>query len=326
VIDRRTFIGMAAGGLLATPLAVYGQPSAKTHRIGYLMDRTGPASFDQAFLEGLRALGLVDGRNIQIEYRWTGTSAERLAAMAAELVALKVDVIVTQGVPPTLAAKGATATIPIVMASSPDPVAAGLVVSFARPGGNVTGQSIFAVELSAKRLEILKEAIPKLSRVGLLYSAVNPAMLSQFKGTEAAAKVLGLQVQAMETRIPDDLETAFASTRKWGAGGVVVLSDGSTIAHRAQIAVAAAANRLPTMFSNRAYLEGGGLMSYGPNIADAFRRAAAQVDKILKGAKPGDLPIEQPTKFELVISLKTAKAIGVTIPKSLLARADEVIE
>ena len=325
ITRRRLVIALGAGALTA-PIAGYAQPSGKTHRIGYLIDRTGPGGFDQAFLEGLRALGYVDGRNIHIEYRWAGTSPERLATMAAELVVLKIDAIVTAGVPATMAAKRATATIPIVMASSPDPVAAGLVASFARPGGNVTGQSIFALELSAKRLEIFKEAIPKLSRVGVLYNAANPAMPPQFRETEGAAKVLGLQVQPMETRITDDLETAFASTRKWGAGGVIILSDGSTISHRSQIAVAAAANRLPTMFANQAYLEGGGLMSYGPNIAEAFRRAATYVDKILKGTKPGNLPIEQPTKFEFVINMKTSKALGLKIPDVIMLRADRVIK
>ncbi len=326
MITRRVFIVTVAGGLLAAPLAAGAQQPGKVPRIGYVMERSGPGAFDEAFLQGLRALGYVEGRNIMIEYRWAGTAAERLPALAAELVALKVDLIVTAGTPGTLAAKGATATIPIVMASSPNPVAAGLVASFARPGGNVTGQSVFAHELSAKRLELLKEAIPKLSRVGALYNAANPAMPPQFRETEAAAKVLGLHVQPMEARIPDDLETIFAAAKKSGAGGVIILSDGSTIGHRSQIAAAAAKNRLPTMFANRAYLEGGGLMSYGPDISDAYRRAATYVDKILKGAKPADLPVEQPTKFELVINLKTAKALGLTIPPSLLQRADGLIE
>ena len=318
--------GLVFLAILAAPLASDAQPSGRMVRIGYLMERSGSTPWDEAFLEGLHALGYVEGRNITIEYRWAGTGGEQLPALAAELVALKVDVIVTAGTPATLAAKGSTSTIPIVMASSPNPVTTGLVASFAHPGGNVTGQSVFGQELSSKRLEILREAIPKLSRVGALYNAANPAMPPQFKETEAAAKVLGLQVQPMGARIPDDLENVFAATKRWGVGGVVILSDSSTIGHRSQIGAAAAKNRLPTMFANRAYLEGGGLMSYGPNITDSFRRAATYVDKILKGAKPGDLPIEQPTKFELVINLKAANALGLTIPQSLLQRADDVIQ
>ncbi len=319
-------IGMMALAVLAAPPAPEAQRSGKTPRIGYLMDRGGPDAFDEAFLQALRALGYVDGQNIAMEYRWAGGRSERLPGLAAELVALKVDVIVTAGVPSALAAKGATTTIPIVMATSPDAVAVGLVASFARPGGNITGQSIFAQELAGKRLELLKEAIPKLSRVGALYNAANPGMPPQYRESEAAGKVLGLQVQPMEARIPDDLETVFAAAKASGVGAVVILSDGSTIGSRSQIAAAAAKRRIPTMFANRAYLEGGGLMSYGPSIADAYRRAAAYVDKLLKGAKPADLPVEQPTKFELAISLKTAKELGIAIPAALLQRADDVIQ
>ncbi len=330
-MGRRSFVvsvvvGMMALVVLAAPPASEAQRSGRTPRIGYLMDRGGPDAFDEAFLQALRALGYVNGQNVAIEYRWAGGRSERLPGLATELVALKVDVIVTAGVPSALAAKGATATIPIVMATSPDAVAVGLVASFAHPGGNITGQSIFAQELAGKRLELLKEAIPKLSRVGALYNAANPGMPPQYRESEAAGKVLGLQVQPMEARIPDDLETVFAAAKASGVGAVVILSDGSTIGSRSQIAAAAAKRRIPTMFANRAYLEGGGLMSYGPSIADAYRRAAAYVDKILRGAKPADLPVEQPTKFELAISLKAAKELGIAIPAALLQRADDVIQ
>jgi len=284
------------------PLAAETQPAGKVPRIGYLMERPRHAAFDEAFLQGLRDLGYVGGQNITIEYRWAEGRAERLPALAAELVVLKVDAIVTAGTPATLAAKQATTTIPIVMATSPNAVADGLVASLARPGGNVTGQSVFAAELSGKRLQILKEAIPGLSRVGVLYNAGNPSNPPQVRETETAARALGLQVRAMAARIPDDLESTFADAAKWGAGAVVTVSDNTTITNRAQIASAAAKNRLATMFASRAYLEGGGLMSYGPNIVDTFRRAATYVVKILKGTKPSDLPVEQPTKFELVIN------------------------
>jgi putative ABC transport system substrate-binding protein len=324
-MNRRNAL-IAAIGLAALPLAAWGQPVGKIPRLGYFMDRGGPTAFDEAFLDGMRRLGYVPGQNIQIEYRWAEGRADRLPILVGELVSLKVDAIVTAGAPATLAAKRATTTIPIVMASSQDAVADGLVASLAKPGGNVTGESVFAAELAGKRLEILKETIPKLSRVGVLYNAANPGNPPQFQKTSAAAKVLGLQVRAMEARIPDDLESAFAEVAKWGANAVVILSDSSTITNRSQIAAAAAKHRIATIFANRAYLEGGGLMSYGPDILQAFRHAANFVDKVLKGAKPANLPVEQPTRFELAINLKTAKALGLAISPSILARADRVIE
>lgn len=325
-MTRRPVLGLILALLLTAPLVAGSQPTGKSFRIGYLMERPGPTAFDEAFLQGLRDLGYVEGRNITIEYRWAVGGAERLPALAAELVALKPDAIVTAGAPATLAAKRATTRIPIVMASSQDAVATGLVASLSRPGGNVTGQSVFAPELSGKRLQVLKEAFPDLTRVGVLYNSGNPGNPPQYRESENAARALGLQVRAMEAKIPDDLESAFTSAARWGAGAVVILSDSSTITNRAQIASAAAKHRLPTMFANRAYLEGGGLMSYGPNILDAFRRAATHLDKILKGARPGDLPVEQPSTFELAINLKAAKALGLTIAPAVLARADQVLE
>jgi len=321
-------------GLLLTIVAAFfsasphasAQQARKIPVIGYLMDRPGPTAFDEAFRRGLRELGYAEGRNVIVEYRWAEGKADRLPALAAELVGLRVDVIVTQGVPATKAAKNATSAIPIVMASSPDAVADGLIASFARPGGNITGLSVYARELSGKRLELLKEAVPGLTRVDAVFNALNPAMPPQFKETAAAAEKLGLKVLPLDVRFPDGVEPAFADSVRAGAGAIVVLSDSVTITYRAQLGAAGLKHRLPTMFANKTYLEGGGLMSYGPDITDMFRRAASYVDKILKGAKPADLPVEQPTKLYLVINLKTAKALGLTIPPSLLQRADEVIQ
>jgi putative ABC transport system substrate-binding protein len=297
-----------------------------TPRIGYLMDRTGPGEFDEAFLRGLREHGYVVGQNIAIEYRWSEGKAARLSQLAADLVTRKVDMIVTQGVAATLAAKEATATIPIVMASSQNAVGDGLVTSLAHPGGNVTGRSVYAPELTPKRVELLKEAVPSLSRVGVLWNAHNPAGPAQVQEAEAASRILGIAIESLDARIPDDLDTMMTRAASSGAGAILILSDSATITHRTQIASAAQKHRLPTIFANKAYLEGGGLMSYGPDLADAFRRTAVYVDKILKGTKPADLPVEQPTRFELAINLKAAQALGLAIPPTLLARADEVIE
>jgi putative ABC transport system substrate-binding protein len=327
-MKRREFIALLGSAAIAWPVAAAAQqPSVKKlPRIGYLMDRVSPGEFDEAFLQGLHELGYVEGRTIAIEYRWAEGKAERLPALAADLVALKVDVIVTAGTPAVKATKKATTTIPIVMASSPNAVGDGLVASLAHPGGNVTGRSVYAPELTRKRFELLKETVPGLSRMAVLSNVRNPDNYSQFREAEAAARALGTVIESLGVRIPDDLEEATARAAQAGAGAVLTLSDSSTISHRSQIAAAALRNRLPTMFSNKAYLAGGGLMSYGPDITESYRHAAAYVDKILKGAKPADLPVEQPTKFELVINLKTAKALGVTIPESFLVPADEVIE
>ena len=315
-----------AVGFLALPLAAEGQQAKKVPVIGYLIERSGPTAFDEAFRLGLRELGYSEGRNIVVEYRWAEGKTERLPALAAELVSLKVDVIVTSGTPGGLAAKNATSTIPIVMASGGDFVADGLVTSFSRPGGNITGLSVFARELSGKRLEILKEAVPGLTRVAAAFNRLNPGTRSLFSETETAATRLGLKALPLDIQFPDGVDAAFAEAVRLRAGAVVIISDGATIVHRAQLGSAGLKHRLPTIFANKTYLEGGGLMSYGPNIIEVWRRAATYVDKILKGAKPADMPIEQPTTLELVISLKTAKAIGLTIPPPLLQRADQVIE
>jgi len=274
----------------------------------------------------MRELGYVDGRNVIIEYRWAGGDAGRLPALAAELVAAKVDIIVTSGIPAANAAKSATATVPIVMATSGDAVADGLVASFTRPGGNVTGLSLFTRELSRKRLEIFKEAVPGLERVGAMFNAQNPATMPQFRETATAGDTLGLKLMPFDIRFPEGIEPAFAEAVRQKIHGVLIISDSETIAHRTQLGSAALKAHLPTMFANKAYLQGGGLMSYGPDIVAMFHRAAYYVDKILKGAKPADLPVEQPTKIELVINLKAAKELGLTIPQSVLLRADEVIQ
>jgi len=325
-MNRRTFIGSIAGGLLAAPLATRAQQPSKVPVIGYLIERSGPTAFDDAFRLGLRELGYSEGRNVVIEYRWAGGKTERLPALAAELVGLKVDVILTSGTPAGLAAKNATSTIPIVMASGGDFFSDGLVASYSRPGGNVTGVSVFARELSGKRLEILKEAIPGMTRVAAAFNKLNPGTRSLFKEAEAAATKLGLTALPLDIQFPDGVEPAFAEAVRLRADGVVIISDGATIVHRAELGSAALKHRLPTIFANKAYLEGGGLMSYGPDIIAVWRRAATYVDRILKGAKPADMPIEQPAKFELVINLKTAKALGLPISPELLQRADEVIQ
>ena len=277
-------------------------------------------------MQGLRQNGYVVGQNVAIEYRWTDSKSERLPALAADLVNQKVDVIVTAGAAAVKALKAATTTIPIVMASSQDAVGDGLVASLAYPGGNVTGRSVYAPELTPKRIELLKEAIPGLSCIGVLWNAHNPGGASQFREAEAAGHALGVGVVSLSVRLPDDLDQAMARAAQAGAGAILTLSDSATINFRAEIAAAAQRHRLATMFSNEAYLVGGGLMSYGPNIAESFRLAAVYVDKILKGAKPADLPVEQPARFDLVINLRAATALGLTMPEALLFQADRLIE
>jgi putative tryptophan/tyrosine transport system substrate-binding protein len=321
---RRAFL-VAAAISVAWPVAAQ-QPTSKIARIGYLMERSGRADFDDAFLSGLNELGYVEGRNLNIEYRWAAGDRSRLRDLAVELVGRKVDLIVTQGAATTLAAKDATRTIPIVMASSQNAVGDGLITSLPRPGGNVTGRSLYAPELTPKRLEILKEAAAGMSRVALLWNVQSPGGEAQFREAELAARRLGLQISSLDIRIPDDLDTALAAAVQEGTGAVLVLSDSRTIGHAPQIAEAALRHRLPTMYAARDYVQRGGLISYGPDLKESFRLAAIHVAKILKGAKPSDLPVEQPTRFELVINLNAAKALGLTIPPTLLGRADEVIE
>jgi len=307
------------------------QPIAKIARIGYL--GVDLASDDprtrEAFLQGLRGLGYVEGRNVLIEYRDAKGKPERFPALAAELVALKVDVIVTAGgTLAALAAKRATTTIPVVFAGVGDPVADGLVTSLARPGGNLTGLSL-VLQLVDKLLELLKQAVPEVSRVALLLkpdAAPDRTIKDYLQAAEAAAQALGVRLQVVEARGPEDFDRAFSDMARARAGALAVLATPVFNSARRPLVDLAAKNRLPTVFSLSDYVDAGGLISYGPDRRDLFRRVATYVDRILKGAKPGDLPVEQPTKFELVINLKTAKALGLTIPQSVLARADRVIE
>jgi len=317
--------------LTLAPLAGEGQQAAKVPRIGYLALNPGTSPhLREAFLQGLRDLGYVEGRNVVIEYRSAEGKPERFPALAAELVALKVDVIVTGGGTPTaLAAKQATRTIPIVFASAGDPVADGLITSLARPGGNITGSSNLTPELVGKCLEQLKQAVPGVSRVAFLWQpggAGEGTEKDMLKRAEVAARALGVRPQFVEARGPADFDRAFSEMTRARAGALTVLVGAMFIVAQRRLVDLAAKNRLPALYGLREYVDAGGFMSYGPNVADLFRRTATYVDKILKGAKPGDLPVEQPTKFELVINLKTAKALGLTIPPSLLQRADQVIE
>jgi len=316
--------------LLAAPLAADAQQAGKVYRIGYLGTEpvTAPAVAPVwgAFIEGLRELGWVEGQNITIELRFSEGKMERLPDLAAELVHLNVDLIVAAAARPPVAAKQATRTIPIVMTNMGDPVGTGLVASLARPGGNVTGLSLLTPELIGKQLELLKEIVPRLSRVAVLRNPTSPTHPLSLREAEVAARSLGIQLEVLEARGPDEFEMAFAAMTRKRAGALNVLGDGMFFLHRTRIAALAAKYRLPAIFAQRQHADAGGLMAYGSSLRDNFRRAATFVDKILKGAKPADLPVEQPTKFELVINLKTAKALGLTIPQSMFIRADEVIQ
>jgi putative ABC transport system substrate-binding protein len=329
-MDRRRFLLTSLAGAFAAPLGVEAQPAARTARIGVLSSFTASdaAPWHSAFRQGLHDLGWVDERNVSFDYRYAEGRTERLADLAAELVRLKVDVIVTSVTPDTLAAKKATAKIPIVMASVGDPIATGIVPSLARPGGNITGLSQIAPELQGKRLQLLKEIVPTLSRVGVLRSpqSQSSAAVFDWKEMQLPARELGMQLHALEVRTHDDLDGAFEGATKARDGAVVILPGVFAVANRERIAQLAIRHRLPSISHLSAFVDAGGLMAYGPDRADLFRRAATYVDKILKGAKPAELPVEQPTKFDLVINLKTAKALGITIPPSLLLRADHVIE
>jgi putative ABC transport system substrate-binding protein len=329
-MNRRTFLCGLTLGSLAAPLAAEAQPAGKVPRIGFLVAASASDSaferWIEAFRQGLRDLGHVEGRNIVIEYRYADEKYERLPALAAELVRLKVDVIVSHGTPGPLAAKQATSAIPIVTTTAGDPVAAGLVSSLARPGGNVTGLSFMAPELGGKRLQLLKEILPGLSRVAVLWNAANPYASLVVREMEIAATTLGVQLQSLVVRGPDDFAGALAAAATGRAGALTAVEDPLTITKRTQIVDFAAKSRLPAIYGVKEFVDAGGLMSYGVHLGDLYRRAAAYVDKILKGAKPADLPVQQPTKFEFVINLKTAKALGLTIPPSVLLRADEVIQ
>ena len=326
--DRRTFLGALAGGLLTAPLAAEAQQAGKVYRLGYLtISGTLNSSYAEAFRRGLRDLGWVEGQNIVIEFRAAEGQFDRLPALATELVRLKVDVIVATPTPGALAAKSATATIPIVGISLADPVGLGLIPSLARPGGNVTGVSYsVGADIFGKNLELLREAVPKVRRVAILSNPDNPSQPLILDNIKTAARSLGLQLLPVGARGPGEFDGAFATMARERVGALFVVTDPTYIPHRARLVDLATRNRLPSMFTQRADVEAGGLISYGPSFEAMYRRAAAYVDKILKGAKPADLPVEQPTKFDLVINLKTAKALGLTIPPALLGRADEVIQ
>jgi putative ABC transport system substrate-binding protein len=317
-------------GTLSAQLAAHAQQPAKVRRIGFLspssLSDPRTQRFFEAFRQGLRELGHVEGQNIAIESRWAETKYERLPGLAAELVRLKVDVIVTYAPPAIQAAKEATGTIPIVMGGIIDPIATGFVASLARPGGNITGLSLMAPELVGKQLEMLKEVVPKVSRVAILGNPANAGTAPQLREAEGAARALGVRLQPLEARDPKEIDSAFAAMTRERAGALIVLVDSMLGAHRRRIADLAAKRRLPAASGLAEFAEAGGLMAYGASGPDRFRRAATYVDKILKGAKPADLPVEQPTRFELVVNLKTAKALGLTFPQSILIRADQVIQ
>jgi putative ABC transport system substrate-binding protein len=325
---RRAFLAGSIAAV-AAPRAADAQQVGKVARIGWISAASVSAHARgiESFRNALHELGYVDGKNISIEYRFAEGKLERLSELAAELVRHGVDVIVATGNEPVRAAKKATRSIPVVMAFSADPVADGFVASLARPGGNVTGLTTLSRDLSAKRLELLREAISGAARVAIFWSRAIPSSALTVKETESAARAIGVQLHAIElVGSNPDFERAFRTATTRRADALIVVSDAITISHRARIVSLAAKNRLPTMYTGYDFALEGGLMTYGPNMSDNFRRVAVYVDKILKGAKPGDLPVEQPTKFELVINLKAAKALGLTIPPSLRLRADQVIE
>ena len=328
-MDRRAFIGTLASGFLAAPLATEGQQEPKIPKIGLLIPSTltVAAHLVEAFRQGLRELGYVEGKTFVLELRYGEARAERISELGRELVGLKVDVIVTGTDVAIAAVKRETQTIPIVMGNSSDPVGTGFVASLARPGGNVTGVSSISPELSGKRLELLREVVPGLSRVAFLWNPDVRGAVLDYNQTEGAASSLGLQLQSVEVSRAEDLDRVFSAVTKERAQALMMPAANPVgFANRGQIASFAQKNRLPSMYAQKEYVDAGGLMSYGPSTIDLWRRAATYVDKILKGTKPADLPVEQPKKFEFVINLKTAKQIGLTIPPNLLARADTVIK
>jgi putative ABC transport system substrate-binding protein len=327
-MHRRTFLGALAGGLLAAPLAAEAQRAEKIARIGMLETRStvlNAANID-AFQQGMRDLGYKEGQNLEIVYRSSDGHDDRFADLASDLVRLKVDLILTRGTPAALAAKRATRTIPVVMAASGDPVGSGLVPSLAHPGGNVTGLSSGITESYPKRVELLGELLPRLKRIAALLNMGNPVIPPQWNVIEVSARTLGIQASLIDVRRPEDLRQAFGAAAKLRAEALVVGLDGVTQANLRPIAELAVRQRLPSIYPAKDYAHVGGLMTYGSSDFHMYQRAATFVDKILKGARPADLPVEQPSKFELVINLKTAKALGLTIPSSLLQRADQVIE
>ena len=313
-MERRTFVAMFTAGIAAAPLAAEAQQAGRVYRIGFLSPLSRSETDRQdAFRQGMREIGYVEGKDFVIEGRFAEGQYQRIPGLATELVRMKVDVIVAWGTPASIAVAQATSTLPIVILSVTDPVGSGLATSLARPGRNITGVSNLSRDLSGRLLELLIQVVPGISRIAALRNPLNPGSALHLNETEAAARELGVELQLVEARAPEDLEGAFAAIRRGRARGAVVLTDAMFIGQRRRLADLAMRSRLPTVFARRENAEGGGLMSYGPSLSDQFRRAATYVDKILKGASPADLPVEQPTKFELVINLKTAKALGLTI-------------
>jgi putative ABC transport system substrate-binding protein len=327
-MKRREFITLLGGAAAAWPLAARAQQGGKRYTVGILSAGGGgvQAALNSAFFDGLREWGWVEGKNIVFENRNAENQLERLPELAADMVRLKVDVIAASGTLAPLAAKQATKTIPIVMTSAGDPLGSGLVASLSRPGGNVTGMSLMVPDLGAKRLELLKELLPRLSGVAVLWNAANPYSALVFKETQAGGRTLAIEVQSLEVRGPDDFDGAFDTARRLRPDALITVEDPLTASYTTRIAEFTSRLQLPSLHGIREFVAAGGLLSYGANLADLFRRAAYYVDNILKGAKPADLPVQQPTKFELVINLRTARTLGLEIPSTVIVRADEVIE
>jgi ABC-type uncharacterized transport system substrate-binding protein len=324
-VKRREFITLL-GGAAAWPVAARAQQAGSRYTVGTLTAGNDNSALNTVLVAALRELGWIEGKNVVFEHRYADNRLETLPELTADLVRLKVDVIATAGTLAPLAAKRGTSTIPIVMLAAGDPLGSGLVASLARPGGNVTGMSLMAPDLGGKRLELLKEVLPQLARVAVLWNAANPYSALVFKETQAAGRTLGIEVQSLEVRAPDDFDGAFEAARRQRPDALITVEDPLTVSHRKRIADFTVGQQLPSLHGVREFAAAGGLMSYGASLPDLFRRAAGYVDKILRGAKPADLPVQQPSKFELVINLKTAKALGLEVPPTLIARADEVIE
>ena len=326
-MDRRALLLNSGAAIVAAPLAARSQAAANSPRVGFLFyGAPGRSPEIDAFRQGLRDLGYVDGQNITVEYRFAGGQLERLPALAAELVRLKVNVIVTPGTPASMAAKKATSTVPIVFAGVADAVGAGLIASLARPGGNATGLTSISAALGGKRLELLKAVAPKATRVAVLYNRADQSNVLVLTELQEPARALGLTLQPLAVREPGEFEGAFASMSRERAQALFVAAGVLTTEHRKSLVALAGRSRIPAMWGERQFVEAGGLMSYAVDFYDEIRRSATYVEKILKGTQPADLPVEQPTTFELVINLKTAKALGLSIPASLLSRADQIIE
>jgi len=325
-MDRRRFLLTSVAGALAGPLAAEAQPAGKVYRLGFLQPQanTRDVNFREVFSQGLRDHGYIEGQNLVIEHRMSKESTEN-PALLADLLGRKIDILVTWTTPALMAAKQATSTIPIVGISG-DPVQMGLIASIARPGGNLTGLAILSDELELKNLQLLKEAAPRISRVAIFSNPDNPVWTNVLKRLQEVAPALGVKLQPLAVRDLGDLEAAFAAAIREKAGALLVFREQIFVVHRQQIVKFVGMNRLPAAYGSSSFIEVGGLLVYGVNVPDMLRRAGGYVDKILKGAKPADLPIQQPTKLEMIINLKTAKSLGLTIPPSLLARADQVIE